>query len=66
MKKIIFDLWQHQRATLKMIQTYLAEKSVTITSVGISEFIRRRKAKTDPHKMEEKRKTAQRKKTSVT
>ena len=65
-EKEIFDLWYHQRATLKMIQTYLAEKGVTITLAGISGFIRRRKTKADPHeKMEKKRKTAQKKKTSI-
>ena len=64
-EKEIFDLWYHQRATLKMIQTYLAGKGVTITLAGISGFIRRRKAKADPHEMEEKRKTVQKKKTSM-
>ena len=64
-EKEIFDLWYHQRATLKMIQTYLAGQGVTITLAGISGFIRRRKAKADPHKIEEKRKTAQKKKTSI-
>ena len=58
-EKEIFDLWYHQRATLKMIQTYLAGKGVTISLAGLSGFIRRRKAKADPHKIEEKRKTAQ-------
>ena len=64
-EKEIFDLWYHQRATLKMIQTYLAGQGVTITLAGISGFIRRRKMKADPHKMEEKRKTVQKKKTSM-
>ena len=64
-EKEIFDLWYHQRATLKMIQTYLAGKGVTISLAGLSGFIRRRKTKPDPHKMEEKRKTAQKKKTSM-
>ena len=48
-----------------MIQTYLAEKGVTITLAGISGFIRRRKTKADPHRMEEKRKTTSKKKTSI-
>ena len=64
-EKEIFDLWYHQRATLKMIQTYLAGKGVTITLAGISGFIHRRKAKVDPHEMEEKRKTVQKKKTPI-
>ena len=64
-EKEIFDLWYHQRATLKMIQIYLAGKGVTITLAGISGFIHRRKAKPDPHKMEEKRKTVQKKKASM-
>ena len=64
-EKEIFDLWYHQRATLKMIQTYLPGKGVTISLAGLSGFIRRRKTKADPHKIEEKRKTAQKKKTSM-
>lgn len=64
-EKEIFDLWYHQRATLEMIQIYLAGKGVTISLAGLSGFIRRRKAKADPHKKEEKRKTTEKKKTSV-
>ena len=64
-EKEIFDLWYHQRATLKMIQTYLAGQGVTITLAGISGFIRRRKTKADPHENEEKRKTTKKKKTSI-
>ena len=64
-EKEIFDLWYHQRATLKMIQTYLARKGVTISLAGLSGFIRRRKAKADPHEKEEKRKTTEKKKTPM-
>ena len=64
-EKDIFDLWYHQRATLEMIQIYLTGKGVTISLAGLSGFIRRRKAKVDPHKIEEKRKTTEKKKTPM-
>ena len=64
-EKEIFDLWYHQRATLKMIQTYLAGQGVTITRAGISGVIRRRKTKADPHEKGEKRKTVQKKTTPI-
>ena len=64
-EKEIFDLWYHQRATLKMIQTYLAGKGVTISLAGLSGFIRRRKAKADPHKNVRPDKKAKRKKSSI-
>ena len=45
----ILDAWYHHRATLKMIQSTLAEKDVSISLSAISSFIRCRKRAKDPH-----------------
>ena len=46
----ILTAWYQERATLKTIQSRLAEYGITITLSGISRFIRCRKNSTDPHK----------------
>jgi hypothetical protein len=48
-QKEIFRMWYNERATLKMIQTFLAEKSVHISLSALSRFIKRRKQQSDPH-----------------
>ena len=45
----ILTAWYQERATLKTIQSRLAEYGITITLSGISRFIRCRKNSTDPH-----------------
>ena len=45
----IFAAWYQERATLKTIQSRLAERGINITLSGISRFIRCRKNSTDPH-----------------
>ena len=45
----ILSAWYLERATLKTIQSRLAEYGITITLSGISRFIRCRKNSTDPH-----------------
>ena len=45
----ILAAWYLERATLKTIQSSLAEYGITITLSGISRFIRYRKNSTDPH-----------------
>ena len=45
----ILAAWYQERATLKTIQSRLAEYGITITLSGISRFIRCRKSSTDPH-----------------
>ena len=45
----ILTAWCLERATLKTIQSRLAEYGITITLSGISRFIRCRKNSTDPH-----------------
>ena len=45
----ILTAWHQERATLKTIQSRLAEYGITITLSGISRFIRCRKNSTDPH-----------------
>ena len=45
----ILTAWYQERATLKTIQSRLAEYGITITLSGISRFIRCRKNLTDPH-----------------
>ena len=45
----ILTAWYQERATLKTIQSRLAERGINITLSGISRFIRCRKNSTDPH-----------------
>ena len=45
----ILAAWYLERATLKTIQSSLAEYGITITLSGISRLIRCRKNSTDPH-----------------
>ena len=45
----ILTAWYQERATLKTIQSRLAEYGITITLSGISRFIRCRKNSTDLH-----------------
>ena len=45
----ILTAWYQERATLKTIQSRLAEYGISITLSGISRFIRCRKNSTDPH-----------------
>ena len=45
----ILTAWSQERATLKTLQSRLAEYGITITLSGISRFIRCRKTSTDPH-----------------
>ena len=45
----ILTAWYQERATLKTIQSRLAEYGITITLSGIPRFIRCRRTSTDPH-----------------
>lgn len=48
-QEAIMHKWYSERATLKVIQAWLAEQNVTITLSGLSAFIRRRQRISDPH-----------------
>ena len=54
----ILAAWYLERATLKTIQSSLAEYVITITLSGISRFIRCRKNSTDPHQPPQQIKSA--------
>ena len=54
----ILAAWYLERATLKTIQSSLAEYGITITLSGISRFIRCRKNSTDPHQPPQQIKSA--------
>ena len=54
----ILTAWYQERATLKTIQSRLAEYGITITLSGISHFIRCRKNSTDPHQPPQQIKSA--------
>ena len=54
----ILAAWYLERATLKTIQSSLAEYGITITLSGISRFIRCRKNSTDPHQPSQQIKSA--------
>ena len=47
----VLTAWYQERATLKTIQSRLAEYGITITLSGISRFIRCRRTSTDPHQL---------------
>lgn len=53
-QEAIMHKWYSERATLKVIQTWLAEQNVTITLSGLSAFIRRRRKINDPHSTKSK------------
>ena len=63
-QKEIMDAWFRKRDTLKMIQTELANKQVSISLSALSHFIRCRKNNINPH-AEVKGKKLKRKKTPV-
>jgi hypothetical protein len=48
-QKEIFRMWYNERATLKIIQTFLSKKSVSISLSALSRFIKRRQLRNDPH-----------------
>ncbi len=48
-QKELFRMWYKERATLKMLQQWLDERNVTISTSGISRFIRCRRTHADPH-----------------
>ena len=48
----ILAAWYRDRATLRQIQSKLAEKGITISLSAISSFIRCRKRSRDPHILE--------------
>ena len=54
----ILTAWYQERATLKTIQSRLAERGINITLSGISRFIRCRKNSTDPHQQPQPIKSA--------
>ena len=54
----ILTAWYQEWATLKTIQSRLAEYGITITLSGISRFIRCRKNSTDPHQPSQSIKSA--------
>ena len=54
----ILAAWYLERATLKTIQSSLAEYGITITLSGISRFIRCRKNSTEPHQPPQQIKSA--------
>ena len=53
-QEAIMHKWYSERATLKVIQAWLAEENVTITLSGLSAFIRRRRKINDPHSTKSK------------
>ena len=53
-QEAIMHKWYSERVTLKIIQAWLAEQSVTITLSGLSAFIRRRREINDPHSINPK------------